>query len=201
MKNNMKRDIDFLYEMGCFRFVERTWKQYFRGDLENNTEHTFRVIWIALMLARRENVSDHEKILKMALVHDIGESRTGDVHYISRLYTTRDESGALKDIFADTVFSEELTALWEEYERCEGIEAKIVKDADILDVDLEIVEQASREKELTNIFKEKRKERVYPKLYTKSAKKLFDEIYSTSPHHWHLTAKNRFSSGDLKKGN
>lgn len=194
----MKRDIDFLYEMGCFRFIQRTWKQFFHADLENNSEHSFRVVWIALMLARLENVPNHEKIMKMALMHDIGESRTGDVHYISRLYTKRDETTAIKDILLDTVFFEELTALYEEYEKRECIEAQIVKDADTLDVDLEIREQSSQGHVLAETFGQQRRASVYPKLYTESAKKLFDEIYATSPHQWHLTAKNRFNSGDFK---
>lgn len=198
MKSNMKRDTDFLYEMGCFRFVDRVWRQYFRGNLENNAEHSFRVMWISLMLARYEGAVNHEKILKMAMFHDVSESRTGDVHIVSRLYTKRDEDGAIKDIFSDTIFSEEFNKLWEEYEKRESIESKIVKDADTLDADLEIMEQSQMNPTLAESFKQQRRERVYPRLHTESAKKLFDEIYATDPGQWVLLAKNRFNSGDWK---
>lgn len=194
----MKRDIDFLYEMGSFRFVERTWKHFFRGDVENNAEHTFRVAWIALVLARYEGASDHGKILKMALLHDLGESRAGDANYISRLYTERNERQAIADIFYDTSLSDELPALWAEYEERMSIEAKIVKDADMLDVDFEIAEQAARGQKLADTWSPQRREAVRPKLCTEAGKKLFDEIYGTDPHHWHLSAKNRFTAGDYK---
>jgi len=49
----------------------RSWNQFFDKDLANVTEHTYRVIWIALTLAKREGVEDTGKILKMALVHDL----------------------------------------------------------------------------------------------------------------------------------
>lgn len=193
-----ERDIDFLYEVGCFRFIERTWKHVFHANLENNAEHVFRVAWIALALARHEGIVDHGKILKMVLVHDFGESRTGDVNYISRLYTKRDEARAITDIFQNTVFADEFPGLWEEYEKRETIEAKIVKDADNLDVDFEIAEQAAQGQKLTDTWIRHRKEGVYPKLYTKTARQFFEQIYETNPHHWHLAARNRFTAGDFK---
>lgn len=194
----MKGDIDFLYEMGSFRFVERTWRQYFRGDLENNAEHAFRVSWIALILARREGVTDYGKIMQMALFHDVPESRTGDTHILSRLYAKRDEIGAVRDILADTSLAEDFGKLWDEYEKRESIESKIVKDADTLDVDMEIMEQTPLNPTLSESFKKMRRESVYPKLYTQSARELFDEINAVDPGRWVLAAKNRFNSGDWK---
>ena len=194
----MKRDVDFLYEIGCFRFIDRAWKQFFRGTLANNAEHTFRVAWIALILSRHEETADREKILKMALLHDLSESRTGDTHYISRLYTKQDVHQACVDIFHDTSLAEEMLVLQQEYEKRECLESKIVKDADTLDVDMEIAEQAALGQKLTETWTEQRRQGVYPKFYTPAAKKLFDAIYATDPSHWHLTARNRFTAGDLK---
>ncbi|MCX6807103.1 MAG: HD domain-containing protein [Candidatus Berkelbacteria bacterium] len=77
-----KRDLEFIYEVGALRFLQRNWKQFLNADFQNISEHTFRVIWIALILAKHENVNSHEKIIKMALVHDLSESRTGDAHYV-----------------------------------------------------------------------------------------------------------------------
>lgn len=199
-KTNLKRDIEFLYEIGTLRFVDRTWKQYL-PNTQNLTEHHFRVAWIALVLARMEGVENTEKILKMAFVHDIAESRTGDVNYIQRQYVTRDEERGIKDVFADTVLSEEFVALWKEYEDRSSIEAKIVKDADNLDPDFEGQEAKSRGnrvvegKEWTTI----RRFVGEQKLYTKSAKKMWKAIQTSNPHDWHLRGRNRFNSGDWKK--
>ena len=72
------RDIEFLFEVGSLRNVQRGWRQHFGLDVANNLEHTFRVMVLALMIARKEGVKDEEKVMKMALVHDLAETRTVD---------------------------------------------------------------------------------------------------------------------------
>ena len=108
---SIKRDIEFLFEIGDFRNIDRAWKQFFSANNANNAEHSFGVIWLALLLAKYEKNKNPEKILKMALVHDLGESRTGDAHYVSKNYTTRNEKKAIQDIFKDTVL-QEMIDLW-----------------------------------------------------------------------------------------
>jgi len=181
------------------RFMQRTWKRFGNPDVANNTEHSFRVAWTAWMLAEHEQKGDKEKILKMALVHDITESRTGDVDYLSRQYVERKEEGAIHDIVRDTVFEKELVALWQEYEKKASIEAKLVKDADNIDVELELMEQKSKGHPIGTIWNASRKKAVYPKLFTSSAKKLWDEIHKSGVDDWHLNANNRFKGGDWKK--
>ena len=141
---SQKRDIELLYEVGCLRFLQRNWRQFLNADFSNEAEHSYRVAWIAMVLAKHEGVKDLGKVVRMALVHDLGESRSGDVHYISRMYTTRDEELAIKDVFSGTVLEKEMTELWHEYEERKTIEAKIVKDADNLDVEFELKEQEAK---------------------------------------------------------
>lgn len=191
------RDSEFLYEIGTLRFIQRTWKQFIGSNFANLAEHTMRVIWTALIIARGEKKADTAKIVKMALVHDITESRTGDVHYISRLYTKRNEDQAIKDILVDTSIADEFLALYHEYEQRQTIEAKIVKDADNIEVDLELMEQKARGNPLSDKWVLMR-QKVRSTLFTENAKKLFDEIYQTDPDAWHINAPNRFSAGDWK---
>ena len=66
-------------------------------DCANILEHTFRVMFLALAIARGEKVKDEEKIIKMAMIHDLGESRTGDPNYVQKVYVNSNESRALKD--------------------------------------------------------------------------------------------------------
>lgn len=192
----MERDIQLIYELGCLRHIQRTWKQYFGLDSANLAEHHFRVAWIALTLAKMEGVTDHEKVLKMALVHDVSESRAGDVNYVSRLYTTRNESAAITDTLKETSLEQEMTALWHEYEKHDCIESKIVKDADNLDVHFELHEQASRGNTLEKEWQDARDAKVYPRLYTESAKKMWKAVQKSNPHDWHNLAKNRMNAGD-----
>ena len=188
------RDLEFLYEVGSLRFLQRTWRQFLNPDFGSISDHLFRVAWIALVIARKEGVKDEEKILKMALIHDIPESRTLDVNYVSRMYSSRNEDLAITDMLKDTVL-EDLKALFEEYEKRETIEAKIVKDADNLDVDMELQEQESQG---SNVKKYMPRTNMDKRLFTKTAKKMFAEIKKSDPHDWHLFGRNRFTAGDWK---
>ncbi|MBI4226266.1 HD domain-containing protein [Candidatus Roizmanbacteria bacterium] len=193
----MKRDIELLYEVGCMRFLQRNWRQFLNADFSNETEHTFRVIWIALVLAKHEGVKDLGKITQLALVHDIGESRSGDVHYVSRQYTKRDEGLAVRDIFQETSLDQEMLAVWKEYEERKTIESKIVKDADNLDVEFELKEQEAKGEQIGKYWRDAR-QIVYQNLFTKSAKRMWQEIQKSNPHDWHFFARNRFTAGDWK---
>jgi putative hydrolase of HD superfamily len=196
----LKRDTELLYEIGSLRHVMRTWKQFNGSGVGNSAEHSFRVAWIALTLAKLEAKGNHEKILKLAMLHDVTETRTGDTNYISRQYVERNDELAVKDIFHETIHEDEMVELFEEYEKRESIESQIVKDADILDVDMELQELSARGDSMGSIWKEKRDEMVYPKFFTKSAQELFKSIYAGDVHDWHnVSARNRFNDGDWKK--
>ena len=177
---SFKRDIELLFEVGTFRHLDRIWKQFLNPDVANNAEHTFRVAWIALTLAKYENVKDHGKILKMALVHDLPESRCGDVHYLSRQYVKRNEDLAVEDMFKDSIHESEFRNIWREYEDRKSIESKIVKDADNLDVEFELRELFKQGHTVGSIWKQQRKKNVYPKLYTQSAGKIWNEVNDSS---------------------
>jgi len=194
---NPQRDLEFLYEIGCLRHIQRTWKQFLNPDFENLSEHLLRVIWISLTLAKYEGVTNTEKVMKMALIHDLSESRSVDSHYVSRQYVDRHEAEALGDTLAGTAVSQEFMALWHDYEVRDSIEAKIVKDADSIDVDLELKEQEYL-KLGADTF-EGRKLVAASHLFTDSAKKFWDMIQTSNPNDWHIRGKNRFTTGDWRK--
>lgn len=166
-------------------------------EFENLAEHTFRVTWIALLIGKHEG-ADLGKVAQMAMVHGISESRVGELDYVSREYATRNEEDAMKEMFKDTKLSEEFIALWEEYEKRESLEAKVVKDADNIDVDMELQEQAARGNSIKKVFASTREQVEKTKLYTDTAKKLMRSIKTADPHDWHRNAKNRHTSGDWK---
>lgn len=168
------------------------------ADFSNETEHSYRVAWIAMTLASQEGVKDLGKVVRMALVHDVGESRSGDVHYISRMYTKRDEEMAIADVFSDTSLEKDMVALWNDYEERKSIEAKIVKDADNLDVEFELKEQEAKGEKIGKYWKDARLV-VYNSLFTKAAKKMWKEVQLSNPHDWHFYARNRYTAGDWQK--
>lgn len=196
---NLERDLEFLYEIGCLRHIQRTWRQFLNPDFQNLSDHIFRVIWIALTLARYEGVTNTEKIMKMALIHDLSESRSVDSHYVSRQYVERFEEEALQDTLAGTAVYNEFMAIWREYEERDSIEAKIVKDADTLDVDLELKEQEFKGIRLGEDTLAGRQYVAQTKLFTEAAKDFFYAIQESNPNDWHVKGKNRFTSGDWKR--
>lgn len=181
----ISRDILLLYELGSLRHVKRTWQQFFQDEVANDAEHMFRVAWIALIIARQEGVKNEEKILKMALMHDIGETRSPDTNYLSKLYSSRNEMKAITDMLDGTSIKEDFLLLYKEYEERKTIESKIVKDADNLDVDFELQEFAVKGNDFRKLWP---RTTVREALFTKTAKKLWDELYKTDPRLWHIDA-------------
>jgi len=192
MKNS--RDIDFLFEIGSLRNVQRGWRQHMAMDVSNNLEHSFRVVWIAIVLARMEKEKgadiDESKIIRMALVHDLAETRTSDLSYVQKNYVTEDEERAGKDLFFGTSMEDYFSDVLKEYKKRESAEAKIVKDADNLDIDVEMKELVERGSKLSAKSKWQgfRKKVRDEKLYTESARELWDLIQEVDVDDWHMRA-------------
>lgn len=194
MQNDKKpnRDLEFLFEIGTMKNIDRTWEQMMGMRCATNLEHSFRVAFLALLVARREIAAgraeklSEEKILKMALVHDLPEARTGDLHYIGKVYATTDDKKAAADMFENTSLTDLNESILHEYEERQSMEAKIVKDADNLDVDVELREFEERGSHLPKKWAANRRIVRDDKLYTQSAKELWDEIQVADPAAWHL---------------
>ncbi len=203
-QKNFKPDINFLFEMGNIRFIERMWRRFLHEDFANVAEHHFRVFWIAMTIAANEKNNGHDidtgKIAKLCMLHDITESRVGEVDYISRQYVERNEELAIKDILNDTSVEAEFFELWAEYEARVSLESQIVKDADNLDVDFELAEQAARGSQLKEKWRPIRREVAESKIYTKTAQEIFAQLQSSDPHDWHtMSPRNRLHGGDWKR--
>jgi putative hydrolase of HD superfamily len=196
--DSLRPDINFLLEIGNVRLIQRMGSRFLKGVDENLAEHHFRTFWIAMVIASHEG-GDTGKIAKMVLVHDIPESRTGDVDYISRQYVERNEKLALEDMLAGLPLKEDFEALWSEYESHETLEARIAKDADNLDVDFDLFEQAAMGNVLREHWQEARRFIAKEKFYTQTAKDMFSQLENANPHEWHLNGRNRLSVGDWKK--
>ena len=187
-KNRIKRDIEFLYEIGTLKNTERSWEQFMGSGCATVPEHTFRVMFLALLIARGEGCTDEERLIKMALVHDLSETRTGDANYLTAVYVTRDEKRASADTFFGTAFADLYRDVLEEYEARKTLASKIVKDADNLDVDIELKEMEERGSLIAKKMKPSRKLIRTKKLYTNTAKRIWDELQKSDPASWHLKA-------------
>lgn len=184
MKPN-KKDIDFLFEIGSLRNVQRAWRQQMGVDVANNLEHSFRVAFIALVLARMEGVEDEGKIMKLALMHDLEESRTADHTHFQKPYVKLDKEKAAKDVFEGTSLEDFSKDLFKEYKKMESMEAKIVKDADQLDIDFELKELEEQGHQIPAKWLESRNKIKEETFHTESAKKLHELVWKADRSDWY----------------
>jgi putative hydrolase of HD superfamily len=137
----MKSIARFLFEVGFLHKTPRTGFRFLGSGRESVSEHSFRTALIGWTLSELINGVDPLKLLRMCLLHDLPEARTGDQNYVYKQYVATDEAGACRDLAQDLPFSEELVDLWAEYEEGATLEARAAHDADQLDLLLTLKEQ------------------------------------------------------------
>ncbi|MBL8203153.1 MAG: HD family hydrolase [Blastocatellia bacterium] len=137
--------IEFLTELIRLKALPRTgWLLRGVRDAESIADHLFGVAWIAMLLADRANARGRqvnvEKVLRMALLHDLSEARTGDLPATIKPYFPGDtlkqaDEQATRDVLQPLgEFGANYLTLWYEYEQRSSLEARIVKAADKLDL-------------------------------------------------------------------
>ncbi|MBQ7714791.1 MAG: HD domain-containing protein [Clostridia bacterium] len=106
------------------------------GRHESVADHTFRTALAAFFIKDEFPEADHNKIIKMCLIHDLGETFTGDIPSFEK--TKADEmreEQALSDWVASMPepLSSEMASLYKEMTALETVEAKIFKALDNLE--------------------------------------------------------------------
>lgn len=135
--------IELFYEINHLkRLLRQGWLRSIPAEqCESVAEHTFGVALLAWALAERFFPGlDPEKILKLALIHDIGEIHAGDItpyDGISAAEKNQAEQQAVKQLFSRLPGGEKYLALWEEYENGTSPEAQFVKQIDRLEMALQ----------------------------------------------------------------
>lgn len=136
---------DFLKELMRLKALPRTgWLLRGVRDVESIADHSFGVAFIAMLLADRASAKglevNTEIVLRMALLHDIAEVRTGDLPSTVKPYFPGKALAEANDKAANDVLhglgdaAVYYKAIREQYETRESLEARIVKAADKLDL-------------------------------------------------------------------
>lgn len=134
LNSEVKKLVDFLFETRILKYLPKSSLSYLRSPFpENVAEHTFYVTIIAWILAELEK-ADENKIIKMALIHDLAEVRGGEKNLINKFYSqTLNESRIIREISKDhNLKNFGIEKLFEEFFEEKTNEAKITKDADVL---------------------------------------------------------------------
>ncbi len=176
---------NFVYETGIHSKTPRSGLWFLGSGDQSVAEHLFHTAMIAYALAHLEPKANKEKVVLMALFHDLGEGRTSDHNYIHQRYGRLAEAEAVADISKNIPFGKEVLGLFTEEQKQKTLEAKLVKDAD----NLEWITTLRVEEEKGNIKAKRWISSAIKRLKTAHGKKIGKFLMTTHPDAWWFSAK------------
>lgn len=174
--------VDLLFEAKLLKEVPRSGYQYLGAGRESVAEHSFLTTFIAHVLAKLEPAADALKLLRMCLLHDLPEARTGDLNLVHKQYVTADETAAIADLTRPLPFGDEITDLLGEFRDGLTLEAQLAHDADQLSLlidlkSLQDVGYATPAKWMAH---------VRERMQTETGRRIARGILETEWDHWWL---------------
>lgn len=132
----MQQIVDFILELDKLKGVLRKVRPLALDRYENSAEHSWQLALLAISLARyAEEPLDINRVIRMLLVHDVGEIDAGDVMFFA--HVNWEERKAAERTAVTRIFSilpEEdssgLLQLWHEFEEGESAEARFAHAVD-----------------------------------------------------------------------
>ncbi|MGY2139955.1 HD domain-containing protein [Pseudomonas reactans] len=108
------------------------------GRTESTAEHSWRLCLMAMVFEDQFSHLDRLKLLKMCVIHDLGEAIHGDIPAIHKASFPDKSEQERKDLLhltraLDGPLQTQIMALWEDYEAAQSAEAKAVKALDKLE--------------------------------------------------------------------
>lgn len=145
--HRLDETISRAYEAIGLKDLRRTgWVLRGVHEPESVADHSWGTALLSLFFLERAGEIDgalaREKVLALAIVHDLAEVRTGDIprrvredqQPVSRTEKRALERAAISAIAGSTAG---VVGLWEEYERAETLEARYVRDMNLVDMCLQ----------------------------------------------------------------
>ncbi len=112
------------------------------GRQETVAAHTWRLCLMALVLEDHFPSVDFARLIKMCIIHDLGEAISGDIPAIEQKPEENKSDQERKDLLQllgplPRQLQQEITGLWDEYEGASTEEARIAKALDKLETILQ----------------------------------------------------------------
>ena len=180
--------VDFMVTVGKSKKLHRAgWVREKINDPESVAEHSFRVSILAMVLSDPLGL-DKEKLIKMALLHDLGEVITGDIVWSrgaiidikKRTEKEQMEKQGLEKVFKALGISSEYRKIFEEMIERSSEEAKIFWQIDKIEMAMQALEYEKAEhKKLDEFFVNAGLQVETPLL-----KKIFSEILRRRQSHF-----------------
>lgn len=140
--------LDFFYIISELKKVPRKgWKEKVGIERpESVADHSYGTAIMAMVLADNKNL-DTTKILKMALLHDLAESITGDFtpNEILKENKKAIENEAMEDILSKlpSNLARQYREIWKEYEEGKTKESSLLHDVDRLEMAIQATKYLS----------------------------------------------------------
>lgn len=136
MSNDLNEITQYLLELDALKLVNR--RTYIDGGLrvENSAEHSWHLAMACWTISRSFKLGvSEEKLLKLALIHDLGEIDAGDTFLYAPDRSTahnaeREGVQRLEAHKGNAI--DDLSKLWEEQETGHSLETKLLKVVDRL---------------------------------------------------------------------
>ena len=172
------------------RTARTGWVQRGVANAENVAAHSYGVVFTCLVLAQLiDETIDLGKALAIATLHDLAEGLTTDIprpawRYLPSGIKIDVERAAMADILAGVPFAVVLVDYWEELHSNETAEARLVHDADRLDLFLQalVYEQQTGNRRLEEFWT------VRHQFHFAPAQAIYDEL---------LARRARIDRGDI----
>ena len=107
-----------------------------KGRRESVAEHSWRLALMAFFMKDEFPTLDMDKVIKMCLIHDLGECFTGDIPTFRKTQADEDRETKLLSDWVKSLpepFASQMTALYAEMDALETPEAKLYKSIDKLE--------------------------------------------------------------------
>lgn len=177
---------DFLFEMGMLCKTPRSGYQFLGSGRESVAEHVLRTVYTGYALCKLNPSLNELRVLKMCVLHDLPEARTGDMNYVNKKYVRVDEAKAVRELTESLSFGEDIRQAIDEFNAKETPESRIARDADQIALILQLKEYG----DLGNKYSEEWIEYALKRLCTEEGKKLAACIIQTDSSRWWFKEKN-----------
>lgn len=181
-EKSLDKIVDFLWEWRILKYIPRGSVIYLKDTVrENVAEHSFYATIIGWILAKAEK-ADENKVIKMCLLHDLAEARGGERNLLNKFYShPLNESSVIREISRNyDLGNYDFDKLFREFFQEKTLEAKIARDADVLEemiYEKECLDQGNKKAAKWLVVSLNR-------LKTKSAKEIGKEIINSDADQW-----------------
>ena len=142
--------LNSIEEIGALKLFPRMgWLVHGIKNAESVADHCYRMSLLSMILSDtlvEKGINlDTEKVMRLALLHEIAEARIGDIPFTARHYVGSESKEAAERLASQEMLTElgylgnRYQDLWEEFETGKTLEAKLVRAADKLEMMIQVL--------------------------------------------------------------